>query len=289
MDLVVTSLEAWDGVWRRNQHLVAGLLRRDPVLRVLFVEPATDPLHAALGEGEPRRGRGLRRGPVVDGVAERRSGSSSPRSGCPGGSTGTSTSGGPVRCSRPSRSRRHDRPAAVGQRPDAVRCSSRRRSWPSLYDVTDDWTLADRSAAETERVRAQEQVLLGRCEEVVVCSPGTRREQGRPPPRDARAQRRRHGGLPRGAGPAGRPARRAGGASTSAPSTTTGSTSTSASATAQALAGTGHLVLRRARRPLGRATRAPRRGRRRAARAPVPATRCPPTSSTPTCSSCRTS
>ena len=44
-DLVVLSLEAWDEVWRRNQHLVAGLLRADPALRVLFVEPAVDPLH----------------------------------------------------------------------------------------------------------------------------------------------------------------------------------------------------------------------------------------------------
>ena len=44
-DLVVVSLEAWDDVWRRNQHLVAGLLRSDPALRVLFVEPPADPTH----------------------------------------------------------------------------------------------------------------------------------------------------------------------------------------------------------------------------------------------------
>ena len=31
-DLVVVSLEAWDDVWRRNQHLVAGLLRSDAAL-----------------------------------------------------------------------------------------------------------------------------------------------------------------------------------------------------------------------------------------------------------------
>ena len=44
-DLVVMSLEAWDDVWRRNQHLVAGLLRTDAALRVLFVEPPADPTH----------------------------------------------------------------------------------------------------------------------------------------------------------------------------------------------------------------------------------------------------
>ena len=31
-ELVVLSLEAWDEVWRRNQHLVAGLLGVFPLL-----------------------------------------------------------------------------------------------------------------------------------------------------------------------------------------------------------------------------------------------------------------
>ena len=42
-DLVVISLEGWDGVWRRNQHLIWRMLQADPTLRVLFVEPAADP------------------------------------------------------------------------------------------------------------------------------------------------------------------------------------------------------------------------------------------------------
>ena len=62
-DLVVVSLESWDGVWRRNQHLVSRLLAADPGLRVLFVEPPADPLHdpdadarassAVAGSGAP--------------------------------------------------------------------------------------------------------------------------------------------------------------------------------------------------------------------------------------------
>ena len=43
-ELVVCSLEAWDDVWRRNQFLTDELLRSDPELRVLFVEPPTDVL-----------------------------------------------------------------------------------------------------------------------------------------------------------------------------------------------------------------------------------------------------
>ena len=59
-DLVVASLEAWDGVWRRNQHLVSRLLRDDPELRVLFVEPPADPIHDARRRSRPRRGPGVR-------------------------------------------------------------------------------------------------------------------------------------------------------------------------------------------------------------------------------------
>ena len=67
-DLVVASLEAWDGVWRRNQHLLSRMLRDDPSLRVLFVEPPADPIHAVRSRRRPRRGRGLRSGPAIPGV-----------------------------------------------------------------------------------------------------------------------------------------------------------------------------------------------------------------------------
>ena len=72
-DLVVVSLERWDDVWRRNQHLVAGLLQRDPDLRVLFVEPPADPAarRASSAAGPPvgrTRRRGARRSrPVASG------------------------------------------------------------------------------------------------------------------------------------------------------------------------------------------------------------------------------
>ena len=59
-DLVVISLEAWDEVWRRNQHLIAGVLRHDPALRVLFVEPPADPTHDIRSRRHPRFARGRR-------------------------------------------------------------------------------------------------------------------------------------------------------------------------------------------------------------------------------------
>ncbi|GAA2168292.1 glycosyltransferase involved in cell wall biosynthesis [Humibacillus xanthopallidus] len=176
MDLVVTSLEAWDTVWRRNQHLVAGLLRRDPGPRVLFVEPATDPLHAGLGGGRPRRGRGLR-AHEGDGI--------------PAGSLWLlePTKWLPRRVDRSVDERwarqvvRSARGLGMG---DPVLWVNDPRgamlvgatTWRSLYDVTDDWTLADRPPAETARIQAQESVLLSRCDEVVVCSPALAASKG---------------------------------------------------------------------------------------------------------------
>jgi glycosyltransferase involved in cell wall biosynthesis len=50
--------------------------------------------------------------------------------------------------------------------------------WPSLYDITDDWVLADRTGREHERVAAGDADLLRRCDAVVVCSPGLQHAKG---------------------------------------------------------------------------------------------------------------
>jgi glycosyltransferase involved in cell wall biosynthesis len=50
--------------------------------------------------------------------------------------------------------------------------------WPALYDVTDDWTLADRPGSERTRLIRDEETLLSRCREVVVCSPELARTKG---------------------------------------------------------------------------------------------------------------
>ena len=160
MQLVVVSLEPWDEVWRRNQHLVAGLLRRDPDLRVLFVEPARDPLHAAVGGGAPRPGRGLRPGPSLPGVPP-----------------GALTLYEPTKV-LPRRVDAHqDRRWAARVRRAAERVGFRAPTlwvndprgaelhtltgWPTLYDITDDWLAADRDEATHQRLVRQEDTLMG--------------------------------------------------------------------------------------------------------------------------------
>ena len=170
-DLVVVSLESWDGVWRRNQHLVAGLLRTDRSLRVLFVEPPTDPLHAARTRQPPRRGRGLVAIDDVAGIGAGRLWAWQGTKWLP---------------------RRVD-PGADGRRAAGVRRAVDRlgwaapivwvndpagarllelTGWPALYDITDDWLSAPRSSRELARLTTQEDSLVSRCAQVVVCSPG---------------------------------------------------------------------------------------------------------------------
>lgn len=178
MDLVVVSLEAWDEVWRRNQHLVAGLLRRDPALRVLLVEPAADLTHGLLTRRRLRRGRGLRPGPALPGVAPGRLHLLEP------------TKPLPRRLDRrwDARWARQVRRAAerLGMRDpvlwanDTMAAELLGTGWPALYDLTDDWLAADRPPAEHARLVRQEAALLARARTVVACSPALVAGKGGP-------------------------------------------------------------------------------------------------------------
>lgn len=157
-------------MWRRNQYLVAGLLRADPHLRVLFVEPAVDPLHELRRGFRPRWGGGVRQAGPLDGVQP-----------------------GQLWFFRPTKLL----PRKIDRRADdristAVRRVARRigltdpvlwvndpaaanllaaTGWTALYDITDDWLAADRTPDEQARLVADEDQLLARCAAVTVCSP----------------------------------------------------------------------------------------------------------------------
>ncbi|QGF23884.1 glycosyltransferase [Raineyella fluvialis] len=167
-DLVVLSLEAWDGVWRRNQHLIAGLLRAGHVGRVLFVEPAADPLYALVSRRRSRIGSGLRTVEVA-GVDRGRLSAYQPTKVLP-------------RRLDPGVDRRiaHAIRRAVGRlglvdpilwvNDPSGAAVVESVGWPSLYDITDDWLAADRTPAEHARLIRDEAILIERCAEVVVCS-----------------------------------------------------------------------------------------------------------------------
>lgn len=175
-DVVVLSLEPWDEVWRRNQHLVAGLLRTDPELRVLFVEPAVDPLHDLLGRRVPQAGHGVR--PLALSGAEGRLWSFRPAKLLPrkvDPSTDRRLASATVRAAR--RLGFAD-PVLWINDPGGAEVL-RQTGWPALYDITDDWLEADRPSAEHERLVRDEDLLMERCAEVVVCSPTLAASKGR--------------------------------------------------------------------------------------------------------------
>lgn len=162
-ELVVCSLKAWDQVWNRNNFLTDALLRRNPDLRVLFVEPPVDPLFD-LSE---------RRRPALPRLR-------------------TLTSDGRLRVLRPLK----PLPRRLGPLSDAllriqVRAAARQfglsrpvlwindvtyaplidqSGWPSVYDVSDDWLLAPFGQREIRRLRALDGLALASADQVVVCS-----------------------------------------------------------------------------------------------------------------------
>ncbi|QMU97408.1 glycosyltransferase family 1 protein [Microbacterium esteraromaticum] len=162
-DLVVQSLEPWDDVWRRNQYLIAGLLAQDSTLRVLFVEPPDDPLHALRRGRVPEFGHGVRRvtdrlwtlRPLkvlprrLDGRADERRARAVVAAAAKLGMTS---------------------PIIWVNDPGAA-VVARLSGWTSLYDITDDWLAAERPEAERARIREGEQWLMRNAAAVVACSP----------------------------------------------------------------------------------------------------------------------
>lgn len=176
-ELVVVSLEPWDGVWRRNQHLISGLLRRHEDLRVLFVTPPHDPLHALTRGRRPTWGQGVVQIPARPDVPHGRLWSFEPTKLLP-------------RRVDPGSDRRwanqvRKAAAALGLHNPILWVNDPvgaellpHTGWRSIYDITDDWLMAPRGARELARLRRLEAKLMQYCEHVVVCSPRLAEDKG---------------------------------------------------------------------------------------------------------------
>lgn len=170
-DLVVISLESWDGVWRRNQHLLWRMLEADADLRVMFVEPPADPAHALRSGRRPSLGRGPDDAHLPGRLWTMRPTKLLPRR---------------VDTHADHRIARRIARAAHGlgmadpilwvNDPGGAEVS-RLTGWRTLYDMTDDWLSADRPAAERARVASQEEYLLSEAQQVVACSPELQRRK----------------------------------------------------------------------------------------------------------------
>ncbi|SFR90989.1 Glycosyltransferase involved in cell wall bisynthesis [Microbacterium sp. cf046] len=177
-DLVVISLESWDGVWRRNQHLIWRMLHADPALRVLFVEPPADPAHELRSGRRPRRGRGLDDSTLAGRLWTMRPLKLLPRR--LGDRADASITQQVVRAAR---RLGMDDPILWVNDPGGAEIS-RRTGWRTLYDMTDDWLAADRPAGQLDRVATHERFLLADADQVVACSAELQRRKSAQRPSD---------------------------------------------------------------------------------------------------------
>jgi teichuronic acid biosynthesis glycosyltransferase TuaH len=171
LGLVVCSLEAWDEVWRRNQYLVDGLLRRNPRLRVLFVEPPYD-LVGGLRRGRPPAGPWLRAVAPTGRLWALRPVKPLPRRAGPWSDKAlwwqVRRAAARLRLHRP----------VLWVNDTTYGPLIARTGWPSVYDVTDDWLLVPAPAREHARLRRLEAVTLRDAGQVVVCSKGLADSRG---------------------------------------------------------------------------------------------------------------
>ncbi len=171
-DVVCLSLEPWDEVWRRNQHMATQMLRLRPSLRLLFVGNPVDIPWS------------LRSGHLPDLSPLRPIGDSGrlwamtphkwlPRSIWPRGDVSlfrqVLKAGHRLGMERP----------VLWINDNTYAPLMARTGWPSVYDVTDDWLLAEGSPRGKERQQRNDSLLLGDASEVVVCSPALVRSRGR--------------------------------------------------------------------------------------------------------------
>jgi glycosyltransferase involved in cell wall biosynthesis len=178
--LVVCSLEPWTDVRRRLRILVDEMIDDDPQLRVLYVAPSVDPLH--LLRTSPGALARLGSAPRLEDVHPRvrvlRPRKWAPR-----------RLGAFVQRSLDRQVRRAAADFGL-ERPvlwvnDAAYAGLLAQTgWPSVYDVTDDWLLADLPERQRARLEAHETTLLQWAGAVVVCSPDLARTRGATRPVD---------------------------------------------------------------------------------------------------------
>jgi len=171
-DVVCLSLEPWDQVWRRNQHLATRVLDLRPTMRLLFSEVPTD-IALSLSRGHRPRRSSLRPMGGTGRLWVTTPRKWLPRRVWPRGDRSLGT-----QVLRASRRVGLTRPV-LWINDSTYAPLVERTGWPSVYDVTDDWLLADAGTREQERQERNDASLLRTASEVVVCSPSLLESRGR--------------------------------------------------------------------------------------------------------------
>lgn len=147
VDVATLSLEHWDEVWRRNQHLASALIAGGHAKTLSFIEPPTRGLRVRAARRSPARGIEVITPPLI---IPRRFG-------------GHAVLGTWIRWET-----RRARRLWIND-PVAGRSALRKSRVKAVYDVTDDWREMPQRPAERTRTIASEDYLSSRAV-TVVCS-----------------------------------------------------------------------------------------------------------------------
>src|SRR4051812_26450997 len=146
MKVVLISLEPWDDVWRRNQHLTVELIRQGHISQLWFVEPA----HRRLKSAQIR--------PVAPGVVALTPSSPLPK-----------RVGGLLDVGRLIRRRLVDDADLLWVNDPSLGVHCLSSQTPAIYDVTDDWRTAGFPDRIVRRIIRAEDTLARRAT-TIVCS-----------------------------------------------------------------------------------------------------------------------
>ncbi|MDT4942348.1 MAG: teichuronic acid biosynthesis glycosyltransferase TuaH [Pseudonocardiales bacterium] len=141
------SLEAWDEVWRRNQHLAARVVRSGSVSALQFVTPPAPGLSVRAASASPEPGVEVITPPLI---VPRRFG-------------GHRVIGAWAR-------RRLGNIDVLWVNDPVAGIAVARAGVPLVYDITDDWRSMPQDATSRDRIVAAEDVLARRADATVVCS-----------------------------------------------------------------------------------------------------------------------
>lgn len=179
-DLIFISLETWDEVWRRNQFLCAGLARRFPAMKILFVEPPRDVSHHLKKRSlAPLRESATRTLPDFPNIIITKPLKLLPNSLASGQRVNQKLARQHLR-SESKRLKMQQPLLWINPHGDGHLAGQLGES-AVIYDITDDWTQFG-SAYERETTIAQDEYLCRRADLTIVCSQSlfdSRRERSR--------------------------------------------------------------------------------------------------------------
>ncbi len=170
MTIVFVSLEQWDEIWRRNQFVCDGLLRKSVDTKIQFVQPPFDNSYALRA----RKLNKIRQTPsIVDGGYEGRLQLFTPTKWFPnslpiGRALNEKHLRGQIK--RALRDLGWNATHLWINQHEAAHLLNSGIATNTLYDITDDWTKFSGNQSQLELIKQLDTTLCNSCDHVIVCS-----------------------------------------------------------------------------------------------------------------------